>query len=134
MSKRTWIIIIVLAVLLLAGSFAYFRYKKIQAIKPDQNQRYAVFLSNDQVYFGFLKKDDDRYIVLEDIYYLKSNTSTQPDGTGKLSLIKWGDEIHGPENQMSIVRDQVLYMTKMKTDSRINDAIKKFQQNGSVSQ
>ena len=125
MSKKAWIISAVIVVVLFVGSFFLYKYyfaKKVQA----NNERYAVFLSNDQVYFGYLVSQDKYYIVLSDIYYLKSNTA-DANSSPKVSLVKWGEEIHGPENQMQIVRDQVQYIAKMKPDSKINDAIKKFQ-------
>lgn len=128
MSKVSWIIVIASIVVVFAGSYLFFRYAN--ANKPKSAERYAVFLTNDQVYFGYLKDENDNYVILDDIYYLKSNAATGEQG--KVSLVKWGEEIHGPENEMFISRDQVLYMAKMKSESKINEAIKKFQEKGPV--
>jgi hypothetical protein len=54
---------------------------------------------------------------------LQTTTGTTP---AKVSLIKLGSELHGPEDQMSINRDQILFFENMKNSSKINEAITKF--------
>jgi hypothetical protein len=44
----------------------------------------------------------------------------------KISIIKLGDELHGPEDKMYISRNQVLFYENMKNSSKINEAIKKY--------
>lgn len=39
-------------------------------------------------------------------------------------LVKLGDELHGPKDEMRINRDQVLLWENLKGDSKVTDAIK----------
>ncbi|HYE22238.1 MAG TPA: hypothetical protein VD998_01465 [Verrucomicrobiae bacterium] len=102
----------------------------------------AVFLGNGQVYFGKLQ-DTGRWMVLTDVYYLQvtqplqsaatGSTGTTPTNTGtanqnqEIKLVKLGGELHGPEDAMYFGRDQVLFWENMKDDSRVLEAIKKYQ-------
>jgi hypothetical protein len=97
----------------------------------------AVFLTNGQVYFGKIIKVDQNYVVLRDIYYLQIITkplqrSQEGDAAAvqqqqqqeqRLTLIKLGNEIHGPKDEMLINRDQVVIMEDLKDDSRVVQAI-----------
>ncbi len=92
----------------------------------------AVFLTNGQVYFGQVESIDSDFISLKNIYYLQvinSQTSigqppdvqTQPEQ--RLTLIKLGNEIHGPSDAMMINRDHVVIIEDLKDDSRVVQAI-----------
>lgn len=96
----------------------------------------AVFLTNGQVYFGKLSATEGQFLTLTDIYYLQV---TQPPLQGsqqqgqqaqqaqpQISLVKLGNELHGPVDQMSINRDQVLFWEDMKSDSQVVTAIKDY--------
>lgn len=96
----------------------------------------AVFLSNGQVYFGHLKSQDDQFTTLTDIYYLQveQQQNLQPDTSNnqqqpKLTLIKLGNELHGPQDQMQINRDHILFVEDMKADSKVVTAIDDYIKN-----
>jgi hypothetical protein len=116
-------------VLLVVAGGSYYGYRQHKINKNYQGVRQAVFLTNGQVYFGHLSGPKDQVVVLKDIYYLKTQNAlqsgTNPDAT-KLSLIKLGEELQGPEDIMYINRDQILFYEDMKESSKINDAIKKY--------
>lgn len=117
---------LIVVVLLIAGMFV-FKQKAAGdgAIKKDQYQ--AVFLTNGQVYFGKLKQVGQQYVEISDIYYLQVQQSVQPADQNKeaqVSLAKLGEELHGPEDQMNISRDQVLFWENLKDDSKVVQAIK----------
>lgn len=106
-------------------------------VNKDQYQ--AVFLSDGQIYFGKLSNIDKEYAVLEDIYYLQVEQQVQPvteeaDETTQeqpqISLAKLGNELHGPEDQMYINRDQMLFWENLKADGQVVEAINAFQENG----
>lgn len=81
----------------------------------------AVFLVNDQVYFGKLSTAG-KNLVLTDVYYIRLNQTdqTQKDQTQpQLSLVKLGDQIHGPVDEMRINGDQVLFVERIKDDSTV---------------
>jgi hypothetical protein len=97
----------------------------------------AIFLSNGQVYFGKVKAVGTKTVTLADIYYLQVVTKplqrTQEGATAaaaqtqqELTLIKLGNEIHGPTDHMVINRDQVLLSEILKNDSRVVQAITKY--------
>ena len=128
MKKNTLIIMVAVILVLAAGG--YFGYKKY--VKTQQNkQRQAVFLTNGQVYFGFIRNQDDQFIKLENIYYLKSTDNLQQNDATvdkkKLSLVKLGDEVHGPTDMMYINVKNVLYWETMRADSKINSVINKYE-------
>ena len=87
----------------------------------------AVFLTNNQVYFGKLAKQNSQYPVLTDIYYLRVTQPLQPSQPNpNISLIKLGDELHGPADKMEINRDQILFVEDLKPDSQVVTAIRNF--------
>ncbi|MBI2674267.1 MAG: hypothetical protein HYX22_00815 [Candidatus Yanofskybacteria bacterium] len=101
----------------LADYLKYDRYDKQDFIDPNTYQ--AVFLTNDQTYFGRLKNISSDYLILFDVYYVKIDE----DGAGQ--LVKLGSiEPHEPENKMTINRDQVLFWENIKFDSSV---VKKIQ-------
>jgi hypothetical protein len=102
----------------------------------------AVFLTNGQVYFGKLSGESGDYATLKDIYYLQvtqpplqgSQTGTtgaaaQPQAQPQLSLVKLGNELHGPVDSMQINRDQILFFEDMKDDGKVMQAIREYQKN-----
>lgn len=100
----------------------------------DGGRYQAVFLSNGQVYFGKLKIKGD-YYVLNDIFYLQSSTvgaaSADPqDNTAAndVKLIKLGTEVHGPEDEMIIAKDQVLFFENLQDEenSTVVKSIKSY--------
>lgn len=99
----------------------------------------AVFLSNGQVYFGKLSGMSASYSTLKDIYYLQVTTPPAADGSQlnqqqaqqqqQLSLVKLGQELHGPVDEMKINRDQILFYEDIKEDGRVMQAIREYQKN-----
>lgn len=133
-----WPVIIVI-VLGVAGWFAWSSMSS-GATAIDSSKYQAVFFTNGQVYFGKLQSFNSGYLKLTDIYYLQSQQSSgdnknsaNPQSTStdqnNVQLIKLGDEIHGPEDQMIISKDQVLFYENLKTDGKVTQSIKKFKDN-----
>lgn len=103
--------------------------------QPFQAEWQAVFLTNGQVYFGKVAKIDEGFVYLKSIYYLQIITSqdtigqppdvqTQPEQ--RLTLIKLGNEIHGPLDEMRINRDHVVMIEDLKDDGRVVQAINDY--------
>lgn len=101
----------------------------------------AVFLTNNQVYFGKLGSLDGQYATLSDVYYLRVQPSLSDAGTVKvedaktagatagkndLTLIKLGDELHGPTDEIKLNRDHILLVEELKVDSKVVKAIEQF--------
>lgn len=142
--------VVVLGAVIIYGVI-FTKSDSLKAIKIDQTKYYAVFLTNGQVYFGHLKNYNTQNPELSDIYYLQLAQSPQassegqktenqgeqktegqvleqPNQTGDqqdqgLTLIKLGEELHGPEDAMVLNRDQVLFVEKLKNDGKVAKAI-----------
>jgi len=94
-------------------------------IKTGQIQ--AVFLASGQVYFGNIIRLDSQTMTLQNVYYLKNGTFNK-DGsvTGGTSLVKMGNEVHGPEDKMIIERKNVTFWENLKTGSKVLRAIVQY--------
>ena len=118
-----WVIIILVGALLVltvfnglfSGSAKNFGRLSAWA---DFSKYQAVFLTNGQVYFGKVTDANNQTLILENIYYLRSagnlqisevKNSTATSSTDNFSLFKLGNELHGPEDNMSINLSQVLF-------------------------
>ena len=94
----------------------------------------AVFFTNGQVYFGKLNSFNGEYLKLTDIFYLQASSSsdsanpqqTTTDSQTNVQLIKLGDEIHGPQDEMVIARDQVLFYENLKPNGKVAQSIAKY--------
>lgn len=94
----------------------------------------AVFLTNGQVYFGKIQGKTATEIDLRDIFYLQvSQQNLQQGGNATpapqnpdVSLVKLGNELHGPTDRMSINMEQVLFTESLKSDSKVVTAISDY--------
>lgn len=87
----------------------------------------AVFLTNNQVYFGHLENAESRSPVLKDVYYLQANQQNPQSGNEtqpNLQLVKLGNEVHGPQDEMVLKADQILFWENLKDDGKVVKAIK----------
>lgn len=136
--KLKLIAISVGTVLLFAGlSLAVLLMYRSNTNSSIDNGKYqAVFLSNGQVYFGKLHTYNNEYMKLSNIYYLQTKTTTEtssnnPQSTSSqndanVQLIKLGSEIHGPDDEMVISKDQILFFENLKKESQVTKSIEKY--------
>lgn len=104
----------------------------------DGSKYQAVFFTNGQVYFGKLETFNSDYFKMKDIYYLQANQQdqaaedkqnpqeTNTDQNANVQLIKLGNEIHGPQDEMIVARDQILFFENLKTDGKVAKSIEQF--------
>jgi hypothetical protein len=78
----------------------------------------AVFLDNNQVYFGKISYLSNDTVYMKEVYYLQTNES-EKTGESTLNLIKLGSEFHGPTDEMVINRSNVLFWENLKADSKV---------------
>lgn len=118
--------VVAVLVIILLGAGAYFMNAKNKMSVGYQ----AVFLSNGQVYFGKIYGRENKFVTLTDVYYLQMKQQlqnqnqdllNQPD----LTLIKLGNELHGPTSAMQINSNQILFIEDLKSDSKVVQAIQK---------
>jgi flagellar basal body-associated protein FliL len=130
-------IAIAIVVLIVAGVVGWFVWSgsQNQGTAIDSSKYQAVFFTNGQVYFGKLHTFNNESLKLTDIYYLQtqaSSTSSQNPQqtsnaqTSNVQLIKLGDEIHGPEDEMVLSKAQVLFYENLKPDSKVVTSIEQY--------
>lgn len=133
--------VLVIVILLLVAGFCVDRYTNIKLFGARSNEAtesqlaynpdsyYAIFLSSGQVYFGRVSSTNDKYTVIDDIYYIQVSQSLQqvtPPATEQqqqLSLVKLGQEIHGPKDFMQINNDHIIFTEELKADGKVVEAI-----------
>jgi|SRR3989344_8478084 len=120
---RIFLLLVLVLALVLGAAEGVRRYRMANTIQdPDGSGVYAVFLSNGQVYFGEMVSKNSEEIVLSKIYYLQPGT--QPAGEGatqgtSFSIVKLGEELHGPTDKMFINMAQVLFYEQLRKDSKV---------------
>jgi hypothetical protein len=101
----------------------------------DETKYQAVFLNGGQVYFGKVKNLNNDYVRMRDIYYLQVNQQVQPNAAAStaaandVSLVKLGCELHGPQDEMVINREQIVFWENLKTDGQVAKAVAEYQKN-----
>ncbi len=118
---------------LVAFAIAYFAFGL--SPKPgfppvDADKWQAVFLTNNQVYFGKLQDAGSNYLELSRVYYLRTATELEqtPASPSNLNLIKLGGEVHGPEDAIHLPKSSVLFWENMKDSSRVVQTIQSTKQ------
>lgn len=128
MNRKNLIGIGFIAVVMAAGAWTFFSDSGGLALGGDAYQ--AVFLDNNQVYFGKLTNTASAYPVLKDIFYLRVTQPLQPpeggDAQPNINLVKLGTELHGPSDEMRINREHILFIEDLKADSEVTKAINNF--------
>lgn len=87
---------------------------------------HAIFLDNSQVYFGKVNFVNKYEISIKQVYYLDSEKGIKmPIGELPLNykLIKLGNEIHAPEDNMMINRAHVVFTEAIRDQGKVRVAI-----------
>jgi len=142
-SKTPWIVLAVVVVVIVVLG-VLFREKLFggsstpAAGAPSGYQ--AVFLTNGQVYFGKISNKEEDYVKLNDVFYLQvvqpplqgtpqAQNQQQKQQQPQISLVKLGNELHGPIDEMNINSDHILFYEDLKQDSQVVKAIEQFKAN-----
>lgn len=113
-------------------------YKFTSAFRNDiqtQSKWQAVFLSNDQVYFGHLTQYGINYWRLDNAHYIKvtkvpvapapqdlkakTNPQDQQQFENRTSLVKLSNDMHKPENVLYIPKEHILFWQDLQNSSSI---------------
>ena len=139
-NKETWIRIgivaaIVCVVALLIGIIAALyagnnNTKDTESQYIYNNKLQAVFLNTGQVYFGNIKVLNNNFLVLDNIFYLQTNSSssstsatTSSSSGSNVSLVKLGCELHMPYDQMVINRSAVTFWENLQSGGQVAKAV-----------
>ncbi|MEO8691322.1 MAG: hypothetical protein ABI397_00890 [Candidatus Saccharimonas sp.] len=135
-------IIWIVAAVIVLGASSWFIWGKVQDTRTgiDTSKYQAVFFTNGQTFFGKLKPYNSKYMMLTDIFYLQpqdgtasSSQASPQTSTDKANfqLIKYGNEIYGPEDEMMISRDQMLFYENLQPSGKVATSIDQFNKNKS---
>ncbi len=137
--KKLLPLVVVIVIILVIGGGYYFLRGRGGQIASGEYQ--AVFLTNDQVYFGRIAKSDSTEVVLKDVFYLLIRQPTQvqaqtPEATPgaqaeqpRYELRHLGDgEAHGPMDEMSINRAQILFIEPLRDDGMVVKGIQQYKE------
>lgn len=126
-----FLFLILIPVVLLGGGFLLFNKTKSRAVLFDSNASpyYAVFLTNDQVYFGKPILKDNNDFILEDVYYLRASeenaliSQQESVSSPRFTLIKLGQEVHGPTDRLFINNKNILFYEQLTNESQVVKSI-----------
>lgn len=130
------IIVLIAAAVVAVGIIGWFAVSNLGGGMINGGKYQAVFFTNGQVYFGKLQQKGDGYYRLTEVFYLQSPSQQGTDDAenpqqassdqNSVQLIKLGSEIHGPEDEMIINRDQVLFYENLKSDGSVSQKIEEY--------
>jgi len=126
--KGRYLVFFILVVVLtaIAGGLGWF-VSRFPSDTITLNSDYqAVFLDNGQVYFGKITQQRTEYLYLTQVFYLQSGVSAL-DAEANIALVKLGNEMHGPKDEMFISNDRILFVENLKDDSKVVQAILQYQ-------
>lgn len=133
--KITFSIIISLVLLVGIVAGGWFMQRSSVGATIDSAKYQAVFFTNGQVYFGKLTNLNDSYFKLNKVFYLQTKTEgedsknpqeTTTSANPNVNLVKLGDEIHGPDDEMIISKDQILFFENLKKDATVSKSIDQY--------
>ena len=126
---RLIVFIVALSMVGAAVYYLFFRAGGEDGAAKNKNW-YAVKLVDGEIYYGQIADVKADPVVINNAYYnydqAKDQAKPTPE-TGNLRLVKRGQETHGPDGSMNVVRAQVLFMEPLKADSKVLKAILSYE-------
>lgn len=132
-------IVLVGSALLLAAVSLYIAFSggiNSEASRVNKGKYQAVFLNGGvtsgsvsySTYFGHITKLNDNYVVLNDVYYLTDQSSSNGSSSSP-QLTKLGcQQLHSPYDEMVINRSQVAFWENIQDNGKVVQAINQFKQ------
>lgn len=78
-------------------------------------------------YFGHITSLNNNFVVLKDVYYLTTTSTSSTDQTASPQLTKLGcQQLHSPYDEMVINRNQVAFWENLQDNGKVAQAIKQF--------
>ncbi len=133
----SWLVVLLLVAVVAFGAwFVWTNVINKTDAGIDSSKYQAVFLTNGQIYFGKLHTYDGEYLRLTTGYYPQAKatdeattdtTETDTSASG-IQLIRLGDEVYGPEDEIFISKKQILHYENLKSDSKVSQLIDQNEQ------
>lgn len=129
--KGLWATIIIVVALLVLGGLGWLIVSNFKGGPTgiDTSKYQAVFMSNGQIYFGKLSDFNDASFKITSIYYPQAQATGEDEETNvndtqsNIQLFRVTDGVHGPEDEMIITKDQILYYENLRSDSKVTQLI-----------
>ena len=125
-----WTIVIALLVLIVGFvGWMVWSNSKSSATGIDSSRYQAVFLTNGQIYFGKLAAFNDESFKITNIYYPQAQATGEETETdvnaeqSSIQLFAVTEGVHGPDDEMIILKSQILYYENLKEDSKVTQLI-----------
>ena len=125
-------IILISVITLLVAASAFFYTSTMRRDAFDKSFQ-VVVLDTGEVFVGKVIKERSSRLELVNIYYLPITAedlfSQEFNAIHEsISVIKIGNELHGPEDSMVISQEHIVYIQNLKENSKIVTAIEEYQQ------
>lgn len=102
-----------------------------QGQRVDKNGYQVVYMASGQAYFGKLQNTNGDYLVLKQPYTVQDvapeGEATPANVQASTTLLKVSQQAYGPEDVLSLSRDQVLFWQNLRADSKVVKAIESKQ-------
>lgn len=124
---------VTIIIVAIVAFFAFWNGQESKLINKNEYQ--AVFINvngtnGGQVYFGHIQNLTSQYIDLSNVFYIQnqnsSSSSSSSNQASSYTLVKLGCELHGPEDQMVINRDQVYFWENLKANGQVTQKITQY--------
>ena len=123
-ATKHWIVAGIIFLVVVLGGTAYWWLNR-----SSRDGYYGIFLTNGQVYFGTIASENTRKLFLKDIYYIQlKGDANGASSSSDISLLKLGNEVHGPEDSMEINQNNILFIEKLRPDGNVAKAIQTYRQ------
>ncbi|MDD3101710.1 MAG: hypothetical protein PHE59_01015 [Patescibacteria group bacterium] len=126
-SRRMGVVVLIVGIIIFIGVVVVL---SLMVFSAKETSWQAVYVSNDQMYFGHIVKDNGKILVLKDVHYLQMQqiaaTKEGEQPSQQLTVVKAGSEVYGPTGEMKINWDHILFTQKLKADSQVIEAINKL--------
>jgi hypothetical protein len=126
MVGKLFLLVAVAVMVLAVLALLIFPNTKSEKSYVDGSKLQAVFLTNDQVYFGKITDLNSKFLVLNNIYYLRTQDTGAKTNNGNVSLVKLGCELHKPYDRMVINRSQVQFWENLQSDGQVAQAVASY--------
>lgn len=120
-----WMVIVVLALVVIGEAVYVYVRNTTTGIEASHYQ--AVFLNNNQVYFGKLHDYSTSHPYLTDVWFIQSPTGTSDTmktvSQQQLQLTQLKKAVHGPEDEMLLNKSQILFVENLTSNSQVTKLI-----------
>ncbi len=93
---------------------------------------HAVFLDNNDVYFGKITRRDVSFVTLDNTFYLRVTQVQQKDKDGKMvdvpsfNIIKLGAELHKPTSKIELQVNKIISIQELDVASEVVKVISEY--------